>query len=73
MLVINILSFSCPLLLCAMGALYSDYAGILAIFLEGLVSFSAYFMFYFTVHIVNHVNYFFLSMLIFQNMPKKRI
>lgn len=47
--VINILSFSCPLLLCAMGALYSDYAGILAIFLEGLVSFSAYFMFYFTV------------------------
>lgn len=49
MLAINILSFSCPLLLCAMGALYSDYAGILAIFLEGLVSFSAYFMFYFTV------------------------
>lgn len=46
---INILSFSCPLLLCAMGALYSDYAGILAIFLEGLVCFSAYFMFYFTV------------------------
>ena len=49
MLAINILSFSCPLLLCTMGALYSDYAGILAIFLEGLVSFSAYFMFYFTV------------------------
>ena len=49
MLAINILSFSCPLRLCAMGALYSDYAGILVIFLEGLVSFSAYFMFYFTV------------------------
>ena len=49
MAVIDILAFSCPLLLCAMGALYSDYAGILAIFLEGLVSFSAYFMFYFTV------------------------
>ncbi|EID86144.1 putative ABC-type transport system, permease component [Treponema sp. JC4] len=49
MLIIDILSFSCPLLLCAMGALYSDYAGILAIFLEGLVSFSAFLMFYFTV------------------------
>ena len=49
MLAINIISFSCPLLLCAIGALYSDYAGILAIFLEGLVGFSAYFMFYFTI------------------------
>lgn len=49
MTTINIISFSCPLLLCAMGALYSEYAGILAIFLEGLLCFSAYFMFYFTV------------------------
>lgn len=48
MLLINILSFSCPLLLCAMGALFSDYAGILAIFMEGLICFSAYFMFFFT-------------------------
>ncbi len=42
---LNMIFFSCPLLLCAMGALYSDYAGILAIFLEGLISFAAYFMF----------------------------
>jgi len=48
MIFIDILSFSCPLMLCAMGALFSDYAGILAIFLEGLICFSAYLMFYFT-------------------------
>ena len=41
------ISFSCPLLLCSMGALFSDYAGILAIFLEGLICFSAYLMFFF--------------------------
>ena len=46
---LNLISFSCPLLLCAMGALYSDYAGILAIFLEGLVSFSAFLFFSFSM------------------------
>ena len=49
MLLIDILSFSCPLILCAMGALYSEYAGILAIFLEGLVTFSAFLMFSFSM------------------------
>lgn len=49
MLLIDIISFSCPLILCAMGALYSEYAGILAIFLEGLVSFSAFLLFSFSM------------------------
>ena len=47
-MILDILSSSCPLLLCSMGALFSDFAGILAIFLEGLISFSAYLMFFFT-------------------------
>lgn len=48
MIFLDMISFSCPLLLCSMGALFSDYAGILAIFLEGLICFSAYLMFFFT-------------------------
>lgn len=48
MMFIDILSASCPLLLCAMGALFSEFAGILAIFLEGLVSFSAYLMYFYS-------------------------
>lgn len=48
-MIIDILSFSCPLLLCSCGALFSDFAGILAIFLEGLVSFSAFLMYHYTL------------------------
>jgi len=48
MLFLDILSSSCPLLLCAMGALFSDFAGILAVFLEGLITFSAYLMYFYS-------------------------
>ena len=41
--------FSCPLLLCSLGALFSEYAGCLALFLDGLVSFSAFLHYAFTV------------------------
>ena len=44
-MLIDILSFSCPLLLCSFAALFSEYAGSLALFLEGLVSFSAFVFF----------------------------
>ncbi len=43
--IISIISSAAPLLLAATGALFSEYAGILAMFLEGLISFSA-FIFY---------------------------
>lgn len=48
-MLIDILSFSCPLILCSFGALFSEYAGCLALFLEGLVSFSAFLNFAFSV------------------------
>lgn len=47
-MIINILSFSCPLLLAATGALFSEYAGILALFLEGIITFSGFVTFAFT-------------------------
>lgn len=40
--VLNIFSYSTPLLLAATGALFSEYAGRLALFLEGIISFSAF-------------------------------
>ena len=43
------LAYSCPLILCSLGALFSEFAGCLALFLDGLVSFSA-FLFY-TLHL----------------------
>ncbi len=43
-----ILAASCPLLLCSMGALFSEYAGILALYLDGLITFSAFLTFLFT-------------------------
>lgn len=48
-MIINILSFSCPLILCSIGALFSEFTGCLALFLEGLISFSAFLNFAFTV------------------------
>lgn len=44
----DIISFSCPLLLASIGALFSEYAGILALFLDGLISFSGFLTFMFT-------------------------
>ena len=48
-MIFGMISFSCPLILAAAGALFSEYAGILALFLEGLISFSAFEMFAYTV------------------------
>lgn len=46
--IINVISYSCPLLLASCGALFTEYTGSLALFLEGLISFSAFTCFLFT-------------------------
>ena len=46
---ISLLSYSCPLILCSLGALFTEYAGCLALFLDGLVSFSAFLFYALTV------------------------
>ena len=46
---LSLLAYSCPLILCSIGALFSEYAGCLALFLDGLVSFSAFLFYTFTV------------------------
>lgn len=48
-MILGMIAFSCPLILAAAGALFSEYAGILALFLDGLISFSGFEMFAFTV------------------------
>lgn len=45
---IDIIAFSCPLILASTGALFSDFAGTLALFLEGLITLSGFFMYMFT-------------------------
>ncbi len=50
MTLLSWLAFSCPLILCALGALFSEYAGCLALFLDGLVSFAAFLHYTFTVY-----------------------
>ncbi len=62
-MLIDILSFSCPLILCSFAALFSEYAGCLALFLEGLVSFSAFLNFAFTVGTGNPVLGFLLTVI----------
>lgn len=47
-MIFDILSFSAPLILAATGALFSEFAGILAIFLDGLITLSGFLMFLFT-------------------------
>ena len=49
MTVLALLSYASPLILCSIGALFSEYAGCLALFLDGLVSFSAFLFYTFTV------------------------
>ena len=46
---ISALAYACPLILCSIGALFTEYAGCLALFLDGLVSFSACLFYTFTV------------------------
>ena len=45
---INFLGFSCPLLLAAAGALFSEYTGCLTIFMDGLITFCGFLTFAFT-------------------------
>lgn len=47
-MILEILAFSCPLLLASIGALYTEYTGTLALYLEGLITFSGFLMFLFT-------------------------
>ena len=47
--IISLLAYSCPLLLCSLGALFTEYAGCLALFMDGLVSFSAFMTYAFTL------------------------
>ena len=46
---INFLGFSCPLLLAAAGALFSEYTGSLALFMDGLITLSGFMTFLFTI------------------------
>ena len=46
---LSALAYSCPLILCSLGALFSEYAGCLALFMDGLVSFAAFLNYAFTV------------------------
>lgn len=48
-MIINLLVFSCPLILAATGALFSEYGGTLALFLESTISLSGFFFFLLTV------------------------
>ena len=45
---LSILAFSCPLILAATGALFSEYTGCLALFLDGFISLSGFLTFAFT-------------------------
>lgn len=46
---LTIFSSACPLILCSFGALCSEYAGSLALFIEGLICFSGFLAYTFTV------------------------
>lgn len=47
-MILNVLASACPLLLCSIGALFTEYAGVLGLFLEGLITLSAFLVFFFT-------------------------
>jgi len=49
MSLLSIAAATCPLLLCSIGALFSEYAGILALFIEGLLCFSGFLTFALTI------------------------
>lgn len=46
---ISILASACPLLLCSIGALFTEYAGVLALFMDGLITFSAFLTYSLTI------------------------
>lgn len=47
-MILDLISFASPLLLASAGALYTEYTGSLALYLEGLITYSAFLMYYFT-------------------------
>ncbi len=47
--ILSALAYSCPLILCSLGALFTEYAGCLALFMDGMVSFAAFLNYAFTV------------------------
>ncbi|MBR1640048.1 MAG: ABC transporter permease [Treponema sp.] len=49
MILFDMISYSVPLMLASIGALFSEYAGVLALFLDGLISLSAFFTYAFTL------------------------
>ncbi len=48
-MILSVIASACPLILCSIGALFSEYAGVLALFIEGIISLSAFLIFTFTV------------------------
>ncbi len=46
---LSIISYACPLIISSLGALFTEYAGCLALFLDGLISFSAFLFYSFTI------------------------
>lgn len=48
-MIFNIITSSCPLLLASIGALFSEFAGVLALFLEGLICLGGFLSYAFTV------------------------
>ena len=43
-------AFSCPLILSSLGALFTEFTGSLALFMEGLISFAAFLHYLFTIY-----------------------
>ena len=63
MTLLDIISNSCPLILCSLGALYSEFAGVLALFLEGMICLSGFLFFLFSTLTQNVVLGFILSII----------
>ena len=49
-IILNILVSSVPLLLASAGALISEYAGVLAVFIDGIINLSAFLTFLFAYY-----------------------
>lgn len=52
-MILNIIVFSCPLIIASLGALFSEYGGTLALYLESLISLSGFLFYLFTVTLKN--------------------
>lgn len=63
-MILDIFTHSCPLILAATGALFSELSGLLALFLDGLISFAAFLCFLFTTKTSSVTLGFILSTLI---------